>query len=127
MTLDSIQPGTAATARLKVSEADLAIALGSCDLPVLATPRLVALCEQATVAVLAGSLPDGVTSVGVRVELDHLAASRINEEVVATATLTDQNDGQLVFVVAVTDAAGSVVARSRIERVVVDRARFLDQ
>ena len=60
-----------------VTEADTAQALGSGDVPVLGTPRLVALAEQATVAALSGHLDAGQTSVGTRIELDHVAATAV--------------------------------------------------
>ena len=119
--------GATAAVSLVVSEPDLATALGSGDVPVLGTPRVVALCEAATVAALDGALEPGATSVGTRVECDHLAPSRLGDEVRASATLVAVEGRRLEFSVTVTDLAGSTLARSRIERVIVDRARFLDR
>ncbi len=99
--------------------------LASGDVPVLATPRLVALCEEATVLAIAGSLDPSVTSVGTHVEIDHLAASRVGESVTAQAELVEVEGRRLSFEVTVVDAAGRLVARSRIRRAVVDRTRFL--
>lgn len=65
---------------LEVGESDTAIAHASGDVPVLATPRLVALCEEATVLVIAGSLDPSLTSVGTHVEIDHLAPSRVGSQ-----------------------------------------------
>ncbi|MGI9609079.1 MAG: thioesterase family protein, partial [Acidimicrobiia bacterium] len=59
-----MQAGLSAEIALTVAESDTAIALGSGDVPVLATPRIVALCEEATVAAVAGQIADGSTSVG---------------------------------------------------------------
>ena len=58
------------------------MALGSGDVPVLATPRVVALVEEATVAAIAAALAPGQTTVGTRVELDHLAATPVGRTVV---------------------------------------------
>ena len=62
-----------ATLAFTVTEDDTAAALGSGSLPVLATPRLLAWCEAATCAALEPTLPEGSTSVGTRISLEHLA------------------------------------------------------
>jgi fluoroacetyl-CoA thioesterase len=116
------------TARLKfdVTPHDTALALGSGDVDVLATPRLLAWCEAATVAALAGAqaLSEDRTSVGTRVRLDHLAATPVGGSVEVTATL-EHRDGRLLrFGVAATDRSGRVVATGEIFRVVVEREAF---
>ncbi|HSQ37487.1 MAG TPA: thioesterase family protein [Acidimicrobiia bacterium] len=119
-------PGASASAALAVSPADTAPALASGDLPVLATPRLLALCEEATVAALAPFLEEGETTVGSRVELEHLAPSAPGARVEATAILEAVAGPRLTF--AVTAREGDrTVGRGTIERVVVDRLRFLAQ
>src|SRR5688572_19421107 len=82
--MSELTPGLSATVTLTVTEADTAIALGSGDVPVLATPRIVALVEEATVAAVAPVLDDGATTVGTRVELDHHAPTRVGATVVAS-------------------------------------------
>lgn len=109
---------------LQVSEADTAISMRSGDVPVLATPRVVALCEEAACAALAGMLEPGRTSVGIWIELEHLAPSSIGAEIVAEATLTHVDGRRLEFDLSVSDG-GAEVARGRHSRMVVDRARFL--
>ncbi len=122
-----MQAGLTAEISLAVAEPDTAVAFRSGDVPVLATPRVVALCEEATVAALAGQLPDGSTSVGTRVECDHMKPSRVGEVVTARATLVDVDARRLQFTVTVADAAGRAVAVARVWRVVVERDRFLDR
>jgi fluoroacetyl-CoA thioesterase len=109
----------------EVTVADTALALGSGDVEVLATPRLLAWCEAATVAALATEgLAESATSVGTRVRLDHLAATPVGGQVEVTATL-QHRDGRLVrFDVAATDRSGRVVATGEVFRVVVERDRF---
>lgn len=108
-----------------VTPDDTARALGSGDVEVLATPRLLAWCEAATVAELAGQLTPGRTSVGSRIRLDHLSATPVGGSLVVTARL-DHEDGRLVrFSVAAQDGAGRLVATGEVTRVVVDRERFL--
>lgn len=121
-----MQTGDSATLRFTVTDADTAAAVGSGDLAVLGTPRLLAWCEAATCAALADSLSAEQTSVGTRVSLEHLAASPVGEtlEVQATAAYVD---GRLVrFQVAASRASdGRVVGHGEVTRVVVDRERFL--
>jgi predicted thioesterase len=119
-----LRPGLAARVELTVTEADTAAALGSGDVPVLATPRVLALAEAATVAATAGELPAGSTTVGTRVELAHLAATAVGRTVVAEAILSDVDGRRLGFTVSVRDG-DDVAARGRVERVIVDREAFV--
>jgi predicted thioesterase len=119
-----LQPGLSARVDATVTEADTAATLGSGDVPVLGTPRAVALAEAATVAALDGHLPEGRTTVGVRVELDHLVASPVGATVAASATLSTVDGKRLAFEVTLHDG-DRVAARGRVVRAVVDRATFL--
>ncbi|HYN75869.1 MAG TPA: thioesterase [Candidatus Limnocylindria bacterium] len=110
-----------------VGPEDTAVSLGSGDLAVLGTPRLLALAEAATLRALDGALVDSETSVGTRVELEHLAASGVGATVLVLAT-TVHVDGRLVrFDVAATDGSGRLVGHGTVTRVVVDRDRFLSR
>ena len=119
-----LRPGLAARVELTVAEVDTAAALGSGDVPVLATPRVLALAEAATVAATAAALPAGSTTVGTRVELAHLAATAVGRTVVAEAVLSDVDGRRLGFTVSVRDGE-DVAARGRVERVIVDREAFV--
>ena len=121
-----LRPGLSACASMAVSEHDTARALSSGDVEVLATPRVVGLAEEATVQAVHGELEDGMTTVGYRVQLDHLAPTAVGGEVRAEATLETIESRRLTFRVAVSDARG-LVAAGRITRVIVDRARFLEK
>ena len=118
-----------ATLSFTVTEADTAQAVGSGDLPVLGTPRLLAWCEAATCAVVDRSAGPGRTSVGTRVQLDHLAASPVGAtvEVQATAAYVDGRLVRFEVVAEHVTTAGdhAVVAHGEVTRVVVDRDRFL--
>jgi fluoroacetyl-CoA thioesterase len=116
--------GASAQLELTVTDADTAQALGSGDVPVLATPRVLQLVEAATVRALARRLASGSTTVGVRVELDHRAATPVGRTVTADATLTTIDGRRLTFEVVVREGE-SVAAQGRVERVLVDRQRFL--
>lgn len=121
-----LSPGLAAKVELVVSDADTAQALGSGDVPVLGTPRVVALAEAATVAATTRSLNPGETTVGVRVELDHKAASPIGRKVIAEASLVTVEGRNLVFEVVVHDG-DTVAAAGKVWRVLVDRRRFVEK
>ena len=102
-----------------------AIALGSGDLPVLATPKLVALVEEAAVAAVAGLVPDGDTTVGSHIEVDHLAPTPIGGTVVATATVVAVDGRRVDYEATVTEGA-KLVARATHVRYIVDRQTFMD-
>ena len=74
-------PGLTAQVELTVTDADTAQAVGSGDVPVLGTPRVLALAEAATVAATATGMPPGSTTVGTRVELEHLAPTVVGRTV----------------------------------------------
>lgn len=111
---------------MTVADSDTASALGTGDVEVLATPRMIALCEEATVKAIAGRLQPGQTSVGVRVQIDHLAPTALGEAVEADAKLERIVGRSLVFAVSVADRRG-LVAAGKVTRAVVDRERFLDK
>jgi len=119
-----ISTGLSAQQTFTVADDDTAAALGSGDLPVLGTPRLLAWCEATSCAALAEELTGAETSVGTRITLEHLAPSPVGREVAVTASVAHV-DGRLVrFTVAATDA-GKLVGSGEVTRVVVDRSRFL--
>jgi fluoroacetyl-CoA thioesterase len=122
----TLSVGTAASVTLLVDTPDTAAAIGSGDVPVLATPRVVALAEQATVEAVAGALPKGHTTVGYRVQLTHLAPSPVGETVRADVVLESVEGRRLVFRVSVTDGRG-LVAAGYVTRVVVERDRFIEK
>lgn len=117
--------GLLGSLRHVVTDVDTALAVGSGDLPVLATPRLLALCEAATLAAVEGALGAGETSVGTRVALEHVAASLVGSTVEVSATVVHV-DGRLVRLdVAAVGADGALLGHGSVTRVVVDRERFL--
>lgn len=119
------QTGLTASVELVVSADDTAQAFGSGSVAVLATPRLVALCEEAAVAALEGALDEGSTSVGRRVQFDHLAPTMVGAPVTAEATLEKISGRRLTFTVSASDPRG-LIGAGKVTRVVVDVERFLD-
>jgi fluoroacetyl-CoA thioesterase len=108
-----------------VAAGDTAEALGSGDVPVLGTPRLIAWLEAAAVAALDGRLPLGATSVGTRIAVDHRTPSAIGDVVRVEAHLVRQEGRAVDFAVRARSSAGDVIAEGTVGRVIVDRARFL--
>lgn len=127
--------GLSATVQAVVTEADTAAAVGSGDVPVLSTPRLLALAEAATVGAVAPYLGAGMTSVGTSVSLEHRRASPAGTEVVVEAELTEVAGRRLVFSFIARDAGvpaadggeHAVIGAGTVERVVVDRQAFLER
>ena len=115
-----------ATLTFTVTDDDTAQAMGSGSLPVLGTPRLLAWLEAATCACLEPALDEGSTSVGTRVQVEHLAASAVGAGVEVSAS-SAYEDGRLHrFTVSARDTrGGKVLAAGEITRVVVDAERFL--
>ncbi len=120
----AVTTGLHASVPLRVTDEDTAAHFRSGDVPVLATPRLVALCEEAACRALAPKLSTGQTSVGLRVQLDHLAPSAVGSSVTAEATLEKMEGRRLTFTVKVTNN-DSVVCAGFITRVIVDRDAFI--
>src|SRR5690606_36146413 len=112
-----------------VTDADTALAVGSGSLPVLGTPRLLAWCEAATCAALDPALRAGETSVGTRVQLEHVAASPVGAQVRVSASVVYTDRRLRRFSVAAHDVSGGSIGKllgtGEITRVVVDADRFL--
>ena len=92
-----VAAGQRASVSAVVADADTAISAGSGDVPVLATPRLLALAEAAAVAAIAPHLAPGMTSVGTSASLEHRRASPVGAEVVVEAELTQVDGRRLMF------------------------------
>lgn len=122
----TLSTGLRGDAKLIVSDADTARALGSGDVDVLGTPRVVALCEEATCVALHGAFPEGTTSVGMRVRIDHLQPTPVGAEVVAEAVLEKIEGRRLTFTVSASDARG-LVAAGKVTRAIVERERFMNK
>lgn len=120
----NVTVGLEGTAKLVVREQDTARALGSGDVDALGTPRLVALFEEATCNALAGALDPGQTTVGMRVQIDHLQPTPIGAEVVVEAYL-DRIDGRRITFTATASDSGGLIAAGKVTRVVVDVERFM--
>ncbi len=122
----NVAVGLSGEARLVVTEADTARALGSGDVDVLGTPRLVALFEEATCLALKGALDPGQSTVGMRVQIDHLQPTPVGAEVVVEASL-DKIEGRRITFTATASDSGGLVAAGKVTRVVIDIERFMSK
>jgi predicted thioesterase len=117
--------GSHATLQRVVGDEDTAVALGSGDVPVLATPRVLAWVEAATCACVVAALTDDETTVGTRVSLEHRRPTWVGAEVALHARLAAVEGRRLRFEVEASDvASGVLLAVGVVERVVVQRSRF---
>jgi fluoroacetyl-CoA thioesterase len=131
----ALAPGLLSFVRIVVADTDTALALGSGDAPVLGTPRLLALAEAAAVAAIEPSLEPGLTSVGTSAVVEHKRPSPVGAQVVVEAELTEVDGRRLVFsfiarhepLAGSPDAQDAVVGAGTLERVLVDRDRFLSR
>ena len=129
----ALAPGLLSFVRIVVADTDTAIAMGSGEVPVLGTPRLLALAEAAAVAAIRPSLEPGLTSVGTSAVLEHKRPSPVGAEVVVETELTEVAGRRLVFrfiarhdrLPGSADGQDEVVGAGTLERVLVDRDRFV--
>ena len=121
--------------RIVVADADTAVAMGSGDVPVLGTPRLLALAEAAAAAAIRPGLEPGQTSVGTSAVLEHNRPSPLGAEVVVEAELTEVDGRRLVFRFTARqkrppespDDRNVIVGAGTMERMIVARDRFVSR
>lgn len=119
-------PGKSFRILVSVTEEMLASSVGSGTLPVLATPAVAALMEQAAWKLVQPSLPDGITTVGTFLQVEHLRPSGVGAQVEVTAVLTEVSQRQYAFSITAADAQG-VLAKAGHRRATVKSQRFLEK
>lgn len=119
-----LKPGLSARVQYLVDEAATASQIGSGDVPVLATPAMIAVLEEAAVKALTDRLEEGKTTVGSRVEVRHLSPTAVGREITAEAHLESVDGCRLTFRVEAFDPSGRI-GEGVHERVIVDRQKFL--
>jgi fluoroacetyl-CoA thioesterase len=115
--------GLELTQQFVVGTQDLAVALGSGEVDVLATPRVVAWMEQVTLRILAGRLNKGMTSVGIHVDVVHRAPSIKGDAIDIMARVTSVSGSRVDFDI-VAHHGESVIASGIVTRAVVEREDF---
>ncbi|MDO4554612.1 MAG: thioesterase family protein [Lachnospiraceae bacterium] len=108
----------------EVTMDNAAITVGSGSLPVYATPAMIALIEKSAVELLTGNLPESTTTVGTKLEINHVSATPTGMSVVCKCTLVKIDRRKLVFEVEVADQAG-VIGTGTHERFMVEADSFL--
>jgi fluoroacetyl-CoA thioesterase len=112
--------------RYEVTDADTAASVGSGDVAVLATPRLIAWLEAATVQAAARFVAPGQTTVGTAVRIEHRRATKVSGTIEVFAEPPSAPAGRvLTFLVRAVDDSGHIVATGEIDRAIVDREQFL--
>ena len=119
-----VELGMRGRAAAVAAEEDTARALGSGTVPVLATPRMIALMEQAAVNAVQSELPPGQTTVGTRLDVTHDAATPVGMRVWAEAELTAIEGRKLTFAVAAFDDAGRIGGGTH-QRFIIQTDKFL--
>ena len=123
---ENIKIGQKHTSELIVTGAVTAIAMGSGDMPVLATPAMMALMENAAMLAIAESLPEGCTSVGGYIESSHLRPSKIGDKVTAIAEVTNIDGKKVEFKVAAY-SGDTLLGEGTHLRFIVDKERFMSK
>ncbi|MBR6979133.1 MAG: thioesterase family protein [Prevotella sp.] len=123
---EKIEIGLKHTSELTVTDAVTAIAMGSGDMPVLATPAMMALMENAAMLAIAEALPRGCTSVGGRIESSHIRPSKIGDKVFAIAEVTKVDGKKIEFKVAAY-SGDTLLGEGSHLRFVVDKESFMSK
>ncbi|MBP3714428.1 MAG: thioesterase family protein [Phocaeicola sp.] len=119
-----LETGLVHTSVLSVKEEDTAIAMGSGDIPVLATPAMIALMENAAMLTVASQLPEGYTTVGGQISISHMRPTAIGSIVTATAVL-ENIDGKKLFFRVEARQNEEVIGEGTHLRYIVEREKFL--
>lgn len=110
-----------------VSEDDTSAVIGSGDLDVLATPRLIAWCESAAFQVCKQMIDADHTTVGTMVRIEHVKGSPVGSKVTVLCAEPINDGRRLVCHVTVQDPDGEELAKGEVHRAVVDPDRFMSK
>ena len=121
-----VEVGLNHTSELTVTDAVTAVRMGSGDMPVLATPAMMALMENAAMLAVADELPEGSTTVGGHIASSHLRPSKIGDVVRAVAEVTKVDGRKIEFNVSA--YSGDVLLGEGTHlRFILDRERFMSK
>ncbi len=118
--------GTKAEVATLVETADTALEVGSGSLRVYATPCMAALMEGAACEALEGFLSEDQTTVGIELNLKHVAATPVGMEVRAEAEVTAVEGKIITFAITAYDEAGKIGEAAH-KRAIVNSQKFLDK
>ena len=118
--------GTKAEVATLVETADTALEVGSGSLRVYATPCMAAMMEGAACEALEGFLSEDQTTVGIELNLKHVAATPVGMEVRAEAEVTAVEGKIITFAITAYDEAGKI-GEAEHKRAIVNSQKFLDK
>lgn len=121
-----IKLGSSYTVDINVNKEDTALAQGSGEIEVFATPRLVSIMEKAAVNAVSPYIDEGYTTVGTRIDIKHIAATPVGMKVKAYAELLEVDGKRLVFKVEAFDEVEKI-GEGIHERYIVNIDRFLNK
>jgi predicted thioesterase len=121
--MDAVEPGQTGGAELTVGEEHTAPSVGSGAIHVLGTPVMINLMEAAALDAVEHLLPDGHQSLGIHLEVSHVAATPVGMKVRATARVTAVEGNRITFRVEAHDEV-DLIGEGTHERVVVNVERF---
>lgn len=122
----TLQPGLTGQVQETVEEQHTAPHLGSGMVPVMATPTMISLMESAAVEAIEHLLPEGYQSVGIRIDVRHLAPTPVGMQVTARAELTKVEGRILTFRVTAEDEQEQV-GEGIHQRAIIDAASFQER
>lgn len=118
-----METGLTYTSKIEVNDENTAARMGSGDLKVFATPSMIALMENAAMNAVAESIPEGHTTVGAMINVNHVKPSGLGETIYATAVLKEISNNKLTFSVSANDSKGLIGEGIHV-RYIVDIERF---
>ena len=121
--MDDIKPGMTGTATMFVGTNDTATRVGSGKIAVLATPVMINLIEEAALAAIEEALPEGMQSLGIHLDVSHIAATPVGMAVTATARVIEVDGRTIVFEVRAEDT-DELIGEGRHSRVAVTAEKF---
>ncbi len=119
--------GITTTCSVIVEKSNCASSVGSGGLDVFSTPSLVGVMERAAFDSVQSELDEGFTTVGTKISVSHLRASKIGERIEAKSILTAVEERKLTFSLTATDSAGNLIGEGNHERFIVNIDRFLSK
>lgn len=125
--MDITLPSGSYEQEFMVTEDTSAAHVGSGTVEVLSTPSMILFMERTARTWAANYLPEGYTTVGTRVCIEHLKAVGVGKTVVARITLVKQDRRRLEFAVEVLDDTAEVIGRGEHTRFIVDEQKFIEK
>jgi len=121
-----LEPGAKARVEKTVEHKDTAKAVASGLAEVFATPSMIALMENAAYLAVQPLLPEGMSTVGVRIDAKHIAATPVGLKVWAEAVLAETDGRRLTFDIEAFDEKEKI-GEARHERFIIDEQKFMSR